>query len=64
MKEKPLSETNPYLRDPEKRRKALIMSVATSTAIDTGVPVATIVRMLEEYEESKPAKTKQGSART
>ena len=33
MKQKPLIETNPYLRDPNKFRKALITSVASSTAI-------------------------------
>ena len=48
MEQKPLIETNPYLRDPEKFRKALITSVASSTAIETGTSVASIVRMLEE----------------
>ena len=62
MKRRPLSETNPYLRDPEQRRKALIMSVASSTAIETGASVASIVRMLEESEEEKPSTTTQGSA--
>ena len=48
MKQKPLVETNRYLRDPEKFRKALIKSVASSTAIETGAPVASVARMLEE----------------
>jgi hypothetical protein len=48
MEQKPLIETNPYLRDPEKFRKALITSVASSTAIETGASVASIVHMLEE----------------
>ena len=63
MEQKPLIETNPYLRDPEKFRKALIMSVASSTAIETGAPVATIARMLEEGEKTEPLTTTQGSAR-
>jgi hypothetical protein len=63
METRPLIETNPYLRDPEKFRKALIMSVASSTAIETGAPIATIVRMLEEGVETKPFTTTQGSAR-
>lgn len=63
MKQKPLIETNLYLRDPEKFRKALITSVASSTAIETGAPIASIVRMLEECEETKPFTTTQGSAR-
>jgi len=63
MEQKPLIETNPYLRDPEKFRKALITSVASSTAIETGAQIASIVRMLEEREETKPLTTTQGSAR-
>jgi len=63
MEQKPLIETNLHLRDPEKFRKALITSVASSTAIETGAPVASIVRMLEEGEEAKPFTTAQGSAR-
>jgi hypothetical protein len=63
MEQKPLIETNPYLRDPEKFRKALIRSVASSTAIETGAPIASIVRMLEEGEETKPFTATQGSAR-
>lgn len=62
MGQKPLIETNPYLRDPEKFRKALITSVASSTAIETGAPIATIVRTLEEAEESKTLTTAPGSA--
>jgi hypothetical protein len=63
MKQKPLIETNPYLRDPEKFRRALITSVASSTAIETDTPVATVVRMLEESAKTKPLKTTRGSAR-
>lgn len=63
MERKPLIETNPYLRDPAKFRKALMTSVASSTAVETGAPIATIVRMLEEGEETKPLTTTQGSAR-
>lgn len=63
MKQKPLIETNPYLRDPEKFRKALITSVASSTSIETGVPVALIARMLEETKEAESLTTTQGSAR-
>jgi hypothetical protein len=63
MEQKPLIETNPYLRDPVKFRKALITSVASSTAIETGAPVASIVRMLEDGHEAKSSPTTQGSAR-
>lgn len=60
---KPLIETNPYLRDPEKFRKALITSVASSTAIETGATVASIARMLEDAEQAKPFTSTQDSAR-
>jgi hypothetical protein len=63
MEQKPLIETNQYLRDPEKFRKALITSVASSTAIETGTPIASIVRMLEEGEERKRSTTTPDSAR-
>ena len=63
MKQKPLIETNPYLRDPEKFRKALITSVASSTAVETGAPVETIARMLEAGEQPAPFTTTRRSAR-
>ncbi|MFZ5589084.1 MAG: hypothetical protein ACOY4M_05515 [Pseudomonadota bacterium] len=63
MEQKPLIETNPYLRDPEKFRKALILSVASSTAIETGQSIEAIVRMLEEGEEVKRSTTTPDSAR-
>lgn len=53
MKLKPLIETNPYVGDPEKFRKALRTSVVSSTAIETGAPIASIVRMLGEGEKSE-----------
>ncbi len=62
MAQKPLIETNPYLRDPEQFRKAMIASVASSTAIETGAPVTTIVRELEN-EKAEPVTTGPGSAR-
>jgi hypothetical protein len=34
MLENHLSKTNPYLKDPTKRRKGLIISVASSCAIE------------------------------
>ena len=63
MEQKPLIETNPYLRDPEKFRKALIMSVASSTAIETGASIASIARMLEDGENAETLTPLQGSVR-
>ena len=39
MKRKPLSETNPHLRNAAKATRQRIRSVASSTAIKTGKPV-------------------------
>ena len=33
-KEKPLSETNPYFRDPKLRKKMILISAASSSAIE------------------------------
>jgi hypothetical protein len=63
MKQKPLIETNPYLRDPEKLRKLLITNVSSSTAIETGASVDSIACMLEETKNTAPLKTTQRSSR-
>jgi hypothetical protein len=64
MEQKPLIETNPYLRDPKKFRKALITNVSSSTAVETGAPVESIARSLIEGDKSQSFKKKpQGSAR-
>jgi hypothetical protein len=34
MKQQPLSKTNAYLHDPEKRRQALLRSVLSSSAVE------------------------------
>jgi len=34
MKNKPFSQTNAHLRDPEKRRRALLRSVLSSSAVE------------------------------
>ncbi len=46
MKKLPLSQTNPYLRDPARARHDLVRSVATSTAIETGEDAAEIERRI------------------
>ena len=63
MKRKPLIDTNRYMRDPEKFRKALVRCVASSTAIETGTTVASIALMLEENANSKPLTKPRGSVR-
>lgn len=63
MRKKPLIETNPYLLDPEKFRKDLITSVSSSTAIETGAKVETIVRTLTKELKVMPVKVRQGSGR-
>lgn len=47
MKDKPLIETNPYLRDPAQREELVIRNVLSSTAVELGKKVpASIVRAL------------------
>ena len=46
MLRKPLIKTNPYLRIPEKYRKALITNVSSSTAVETGASVKSVERAL------------------
>jgi hypothetical protein len=50
MSKKPLIETNPYLKATKKYRQALIANVSSSTAIETGVPVEEIARILSRKE--------------
>lgn len=49
---KPLMETNPYLKVPEKYRKALITNVSSSTAIETGASVESISDRLFEFDKA------------
>ena len=63
MNKKALIETNPYLKVPEKYRKALIINVSTSTAIETGAPIESIARALTERAKPKRVKRARGSAR-
>ena len=62
MEQKPLIETNPYLRDPEKFRKALITNVSSSTAVETGAPVESIARSLVDGNKPHTFKKPQDSA--
>jgi hypothetical protein len=62
MKNKPLIDTNPHLKIPAKYRKALIASVASSTAIETGASIESIARVLTETNKPSPVKKTNGSA--
>jgi len=48
MQRKPLIETNPYLKKPEKYWPSLVTNVASSTAIETGKNTESIVKTLIE----------------
>ena len=41
MSKKPLIETNPFLKDPKRRRELIHKAVTSSTAIETGYIVKT-----------------------
>ena len=51
MQKKSLIETNPYLQDSKKYRGSLIKNVSSSTAIETGDSVLSIVNTLTEVED-------------
>lgn len=53
MSKKSLLETNPYLKVPEKYRKALITNVASSTAVETGASIESIARKLTKSERAE-----------
>lgn len=58
MKNKSLIETNPYLKNPARYRKALVANVASSTAIETGTSVEAIRKALSAQPAEKPIKKK------
>ena len=47
MAEKPLIETNPYLKNPKQREQLLLINVGSSTAIEIGRFPASIARKLK-----------------
>jgi hypothetical protein len=63
MPKKPLIETNPYLRDANGRRKALITNVSSNTSVETGRKAETIARALTREERTLPVKVRRGSGR-
>ena len=63
MPKKPLIETNPYLRNADKRRKSLITNVSSNTAVETGRKTETIARALNREDRAAPLKSRQGSGR-
>lgn len=56
MKAKPMSETNPHLRDPVKRYQALRRSVISSSAIE-GIDVDQLEKALPK-KPNTPSKSK------
>ena len=63
MRKKPLIETNPYLKEPEKYRQALITNISSSTSVETGVPAEEIARILTQTVKAEPVKKPKSSAR-
>ena len=52
MSKKSLIETNRYLQDSEKYRNSLITNVSSSTAIETGDSVWSVVNTVTEFVNS------------
>jgi len=63
MSKKSLLETNLFLKDPVKYRKALITNVATSTAIETGASIESITRKLAKTEKATKIRLPRHSSR-
>ena len=53
MSKKSLLETNPYLKVPEEYRQALIINVASSTAIETGASIESIAHKLTKSKKAE-----------
>ena len=53
MKQKTLSQTNPYLKDMAKRRLSLVVSVCSSSAIE-GIAAKKIVADYLNRKENQP----------
>jgi len=58
-----LLETNPYLKDPDKYQKALIINVSSSSAIETAMSVESIVETLTASEVTRQIKKRLRSVR-
>lgn len=56
-----LNETNPYLRNKAKAREMLIISVASSTAIETGESVEAIARYLRSKIPARVTKARRSA---
>lgn len=61
MKQKSLSQTNEYVRDPEKRQKALIRSVLSSSAVE-GIKL-TVQELTQLQKKAATFAPRSGSAR-
>lgn len=48
MKAKFLANSNPFLKDRESARRQIIRSIASSTAVETGVPIKEIENKLKK----------------
>ena len=59
MAKKNLKETNPYLKDPQKRRDSFVTFVSSSTAIETPFTID----MLKEVAKSAKSNLKSGFIR-
>lgn len=53
MREKPLIETNPYLRNPEQYKRMLLINVGSSAAIELGSFPAEIAQELKTLKPKK-----------
>ena len=51
MDDRPLIETNPYLKDPEQYEKSLLINVTTSRAVELGRIPQSIIKDLKDKKQ-------------
>ena len=62
MLKKPLIETNPHLRSPQKYRKSLITNVSSSSAIEADLTVQAIAQLLAAATPFEQIKKRKASS--
>lgn len=55
MKEKSLANTNPHLTKEKKDNDKFVTNVASSTAVETGKPVSTVAKRVNQLRSVKPS---------
>ena len=64
MREKPLSETNPYFQDPKERDRLILIAASSSSAIEgIHVPLKVLAKGLRQGWKPNGGSSKSGRSR-